>query len=105
MLDGDESVKETWKRYDWEFLLAMIEACNSKNLLALHSILYSKYLRYQMLVYTNRGKAAVLEHRAMFEAALARDADKAAKILEIHVENGLNHTLEAMDRLGWDVNA
>ena len=34
MLSGDESQKEQWKRYDWEFHLAMIEACNSKNLLS-----------------------------------------------------------------------
>lgn len=95
MLSGDPSQKEDWKRYDWEFHLAMIEACGSDNLLSLHSILYDKYLRYQMLVLTYRGQEAVDEHRAMFEAALARDADKAADILRIHIENGLEHTLNA----------
>ena len=96
MLSGDESEKEAWKRYDWEFHLALIRACNSRNLLALHSILYDKYLRYQMLILTYRGADAVDEHRAIFEAALARDAESASRLLEQHVLNGLEHTLDAM---------
>lgn len=96
MLSGDDSNKELWKLHDWEFHLAMIQACNSKNLLALHSNLFDKYLRYQMLVLTYRGKEAVEEHRDMFEAALDRDAARAQSILERHIRNGLDHTLEAM---------
>ncbi|WP_170518702.1 GntR family transcriptional regulator [Ruegeria atlantica] len=96
LLKGDESEKETWKRYDWEFHQAMIAACNSKNLLSLHSIIYDKYLRYQMLVLTYRGEEAVKEHKGMFDAALARDADTAKNLLEDHIRNGLAHTLEAM---------
>jgi len=96
MLTGDESEKETWKRYDWQFHLAMIQACNSKNLLDLHSTLYDKYLRYQMLVLTYRGEAAVQEHKAMFEAALNRDAQEAARLLELHIYNGLDHIQAAL---------
>ena len=96
MLSGDHSEKEAWKRYDWEFHQAMIKACNSRNLLALHSILYDKYLRYQMLVLTYRGEEAVKEHKAMFEAALARDAIGAQKLLEVHIQRGLEHTLAAL---------
>ncbi len=92
MLEGDDSQKEDWKRYDWEFHLALIEACGSKNLLSLHAVLYDKYLRYQMLVLTYRGEEAVEEHRTMFEAALARDIDTAAKTLKAHIDKGLEHT-------------
>ena len=95
MLEGDDSQKEDWKRYDWEFHLAMIEACGSKNLLSLHAVLYDKYLRYQMLVLTYRGEEAVEEHREMFDAALARDVERAAKTLQTHIEKGLEHTLAA----------
>jgi DNA-binding GntR family transcriptional regulator len=95
MNSGDESSKEDWKRYDWEFHLAMIAACGSKNLLSLHSVLFDKYLRYQMSVLTYRGEEAVREHREMFEAALARDAQKAAETLRVHIEGGLEHTLNA----------
>lgn len=96
MASGDTRQVELWKRYDWEFHLAMIQACNSRNLLALHAILYDKYLRYQMLVLTYRGEIAVREHKAMFEAALERDARKAKKFLEQHIRNGLEHTLDAL---------
>lgn len=96
LLAGDTSEKELWKRYDWEFHKAMIAACNSANLLSLHATLFEKYLRYQMLVLTYRGQQAVDEHRAMFEAALARDAEEAVRLLETHILNGLDHTLNAM---------
>ena len=95
MLEGDDSQKEDWKRYDWEFHLAMIEACGSRNLLSLHAVLFDKYLRYQMLVLTNRGQVAVQEHKEMFDAALSRDVDGAARSLQTHIEGGLEHTLAA----------
>lgn len=95
MLAGDDSRVEDWKRYDWEFHLAMIEACGSQNLLSLHAVLYDKYLRYQMLVLTYRGEEAVQEHKQMFEAALDRNVELAAKTLETHIEKGLQHTLTA----------
>ncbi|MEW9919344.1 GntR family transcriptional regulator [Marimonas sp. MJW-29] len=100
MLSGDVSSKETWKRYDWEFHLATIQACRSQNLLDLHSILYDKYLRYQNLVLTHRGEVASREHADLLEAAIARDADRAKALLKAHVVGGLQHTSEAM---GWEM--
>lgn len=96
MQSGDMSEKVTWKRYDWEFHLALIKACNSKNLLSLHMLLFGKYLRYQMLVLTDRGIEAAKEHQMMYEAALNRDADTASRYLEDHIYNGLMHALDAM---------
>ncbi len=95
MLSGDESQKETWKRYDWEFHQAMIQACNSKTLLSLHSIIFDKYLRYQMQVLTFRGSSAATEHKNMLDAALARDTQRAREILETHVLKGLQHSMSA----------
>ena len=96
MLAGDEAGIEDWKRYDWEFHQALIAACGSRNLLALHAVLFDKYLRYQMLVLTHRGDAAVAEHQGMFAAALKRDQDQAARILEDHIKSGLDHALNAL---------
>lgn len=96
MLSGDMSSREEWKRFDWEFHLATMAACGSANLLSLHAVLFDKYLRYQMLVLTDRGAEAVEEHRAIFEAALERDADTAVKVLRDHILNGLHHTLAQM---------
>ncbi|EET46888.1 GntR family transcriptional regulator [Thalassobium sp. R2A62] len=99
MLDGDTTQKELWKRYDWEFHQALIQACNSQNLLSLHGTIFDKYLRYQMLVLTYRGADAVLEHKTMFDAALARDTTTAKAALETHIRLGLDHTLAAMAEL------
>ena len=95
MLSGDDSHKEDWKRYDWEFHLALIEACGSRNLISLHSVLYDKYLRYQMLMLTHRGQEAADEHKKMLEAALDRNVEAATKTLTVHIEKGLEHTLAA----------
>ena len=95
MLSGDDSQKEDWKRYDWEFHLALIEACGSRNLISLHSVLYDKYLRYQMLMLTHRGQEAADEHKKMLEAALDRNVEAVTKTLTVHIEKGLEHTLAA----------
>ena len=96
MQNGESSQKELWKRYDWEFHLASIKACSSQNLLSLHSTIYDKYLRYQMLVLTYRGEAAIIEHHDIFNAALERDKKRAVANLETHIKEGLIHTLAAM---------
>ena len=95
MLSGDDSQKEDRKRYDWEFHLALIEACGSRNLISLHSVLFDKYLRYLVLMLTYRGQEAADEHKKMFEAALERNVEAATKILREHIEKGLEHTLAA----------
>jgi len=99
MLAGDASQKELWKRYDWEFHQAMIQACNSQNLLNLHSVIFDKYLRYQMAVLTNRDQKAIDEHKAMFDATLSRDIPRAKRLLEEHIRLGLEHTLVEMKKL------
>lgn len=101
MMEGDTSSKETWKRYDWEFHLATIQACQSRNLLDLHSIIYDKYLRYQMLVLTHRGEVARREHAELLDAAISRDAERAKALLKTHVLGGLQHTSESMN---WDMS-
>ena len=87
--------REEWKKYDWEFHLALVSNCGSNNLLNLHSILYDKSIRYQMAVAEYRGKSAEEEHKKIFEAAISRDADQAAQTLKTHITKGLEHTLKA----------
>ena len=96
MQNGENSQKELWKRYDWEFHLASIKACSSQNLLSLHSTIYNKYLRYQMLVLTYRGEAAIDEHHEIFNAVLERDKKRSVAKLKTHIKEGLTHTLAAM---------
>ena len=86
--------REEWKKYDWGFHLALVSNCGSKNLLNLHSILYDKYIRYQMAVTEYRGKGAEEEHQKIFNAAINRDSEEASKTLETHILKGLEHTLK-----------
>ena len=78
------------------FHLALIQACNNKNLLSLHSVLYDKYLRYMILVVTFRGQEAFDEHRTLFDAALNRDAALASATLQKHVRLSRLQTLDAL---------
>lgn len=93
MMAGDESIKEIWKRYDWEFHQALIRACGSRELLDSHAAVFDKYLRYQMLSLTFRGETAAAEHRALLDAALRRDATRAREILTKHIDGGVEHSL------------
>ena len=49
-----------------------------------------------MLVFTFRGDEAAQEHHKIFETALSRNGTEAARLLEAHIVNGLEHTLAAM---------
>jgi DNA-binding GntR family transcriptional regulator len=93
MATGDASRAEDWKRYDWEFHQALISACGSKLLIETHSVIFDKYLRYQMVALSYRGDVAAREHQALLDAALDRDADTAKKILAAHIEGGVEHAL------------
>jgi DNA-binding GntR family transcriptional regulator len=93
MRAGRTEVRETWKQYDWEFHQALIGACGMQELLALHGTVFDKYLRYQMRLLTFRGDIAAEEHRHLLDAALARDAARAERILRTHIEGGVEHCL------------
>ncbi len=93
MLDGDKSITELWKRYDWEFHQALISACGSKVLLETHAGVFDKYLRYQMIALSFRGDIAADEHKIMRDCALERNAKGAREVLARHVQGGVEHAL------------
>lgn len=95
MASGDRTIAETWKRYDWEFHHALISACGSEVLLATHSSIYDKYLRYQMVAGLYRGEIASREHRRLLEHAIARDWAAAQKTLNKHVQDCVDHIVGA----------
>jgi DNA-binding GntR family transcriptional regulator len=94
LLAGDASKTQQWKRYDWEFHQSLVSACGSKALLALHSGIYDRYLRYQMVFVIFRGAEAADEHREMLECALNRDADRAQAVLGRHIQGCLDFAVE-----------
>lgn len=93
MASGDTSKAEDWKRYDWEFHQALISACGSRLLMETHSAVFDKYLRYQMVALSYRGGVAEQEHRQLLEVALQRDSKTAKKILQRHIQGGVEHAL------------
>jgi DNA-binding GntR family transcriptional regulator len=94
MASGDASVTEDWKRYDWEFHQALIAACGSKLLMETHSVIFDRYLRYQMIALSYRGEIAAAEHQQLLDAALRRDAETAKNVLQLHIQGGVDHALE-----------
>lgn len=85
-LQNDEKQSaDVWKHLDKEFHSALISACASRELLDAHSAVFDRYLRYQIIAVTFRGKPAAEEHLALRDAALARDADKACSVLAQHI--------------------
>ncbi len=94
MLAGVDGVSEAWKRYDMEFHRALISACGSQVLLEAHAQVFDQFLRYQVIAVVFRGEAACAEHRALRDCALSRDAERAAEILNGHVEACVAHVAE-----------
>lgn len=78
-----------WEQRNHDFHWALISACTSKWLLHFYNILYDQHKRYRnisMSIATNLGKRDVhAEHQRIYEAALARDADKLCQETEIHI--------------------
>ncbi|WP_417685047.1 GntR family transcriptional regulator [Roseibium sp.] len=95
-LTGDKTIQEDWKRADWEFHRALIQACGSATLLETHATIFGKFLRYQMQTDAIRGKAAAEEHLALLEAAKTRDFETADKLLRQHIMAGVEHNLSTM---------
>lgn len=81
------SPPETWRQYDWAFHFALISACGSELLLQTYASICDKYLRYQMIAATFRGKAAAAEHRVLLDSALTRDWRRAQQTLTTHVDD------------------
>lgn len=95
LIAGAPADRIEWKRYDSGFHHALIMGCGSAELLAVHRLVFDKYLRYQMVYLTFRGQIAADEHQALLEAALARDIVRAQAVLVRHIDGGVAHALAA----------
>jgi len=86
-----------WKTCDRKFHQTIIASTNSKHLIELHSLIYDKYLRYQMKVLTFRGDE-VLDHQKLFDAIILGDIELSQEILKNHITEGFRKT--NLDELG-----
>src|SRR3954468_1227697 len=73
---------EQWKRYDGEFHQALISNCGSLVLMEAHALVFDKYFRYQMVAFLYRGGEPAIQHKALLDSALRRDAEVAKAVLQ-----------------------
>ena len=81
---------------DGRFHETIYNRCGSTILRDTLSPLHKKVQKFRRQSMQERGRAvkSVEEHRAIYEAIAARDADKAEKLMSQHVENALKHIME-----------
>jgi GntR family transcriptional regulator, carbon starvation induced regulator len=79
--------EDVWESRHRDFHFALIAACQSPWLLHLHGVLTDQFDRYRRLSAKSRLPSAPrwLSHKGMMQAAIARNADKAVKLLEEHI--------------------
>lgn len=95
--DDSKRLSEAYAQAHAEFHQALTSACDSPRLCELQRSLYDTSELYRRLSYLlnrrRRNKAA--EHRALMDAALARDADKAVALLTEHYESTTRTLVES----------
>lgn len=93
LLSGDMERTVQWVRYDFAFHNALLSACGSQTLLALHASVFDRFIRYHLLAASFRGAAVAEDHRALFELAMQRDVDRCIGKLTGHIKAGVEHVL------------
>jgi DNA-binding GntR family transcriptional regulator len=91
-------MNEQWARRHEEFHYALLSACGSPRLLQFRKMLFDQSERYRRLskVYGSQPRDALAEHRALTEAALARDTGLACSLLAEHLGRTASMVLDGM---------
>ena len=81
-----------WEDRNRQFHEALLAACPSRWLRQMRTVLYQQAERYRRLsaVYGPPPTSVHDEHRAIYEAALARDVTRASEALEHHIGRAVN---------------
>ena len=95
---------ELWALHHRQFHMALLSACGSRWQLELAGLLFDQAERHRMLrvkfgPQTKLKRDTVREHRRIFEAALARDAQAAVRALERHYEATARQVAAVMSRI------
>ncbi len=87
-----------WRSLHKSFHHALVSECGSLRLLAIRDLLFDEADRYRRLS-VSRGpdlRDIDSEHKAIFEAVIARDADLACSLMEDHIHKTAEHAKLAM---------
>lgn len=81
-----------WERENRDFHEALTSACPSAWILRFVSILYLQMERYRRLTSVRNPSTRNVheEHRALRDSALARDAERCAALLRMHIESSIS---------------
>jgi len=95
LLAGEADRTAEWIRYDFAFHHALIAACGSRSLLAIHQSIFDRFIRYHMLAQSFRGGGVTEDHQEQFRLAVARDVEGAQTKLAAHIHSGIDHILSS----------
>jgi DNA-binding GntR family transcriptional regulator len=88
--------EEVWEARHREFHLALLQACGSRWLLQIVSLLTDQFDRYRRLSVESSlsGKPVSLEHQRIVDAALKRDVELAVRLLKDHIAHATRLIIE-----------
>lgn len=98
---GADRLKE-WEKLNNDFHEALVSACPSTWVLRLREMMFRHHERYRRLsrIKTVSTRDIHLEHRALLDAALDRDVERAIDIIRSHIERTTNAVTDALERMG-----
>lgn len=98
---GNPVADPDWKTAHREFHLALISACGSPTLIALHRGLFDRAERYRSLSAALRpmSRDKQGEHRALMQAAIGRDGALAVRLIETHIRATTDNVAKYARRL------
>jgi DNA-binding GntR family transcriptional regulator len=90
--DEPEPLAQPFEERNREFHFALISACPSIWLHRIYGLLYQQSERYRRISLVNRvmPRDVHAEHKAIFEAVLARDIDRACRLTDDHIDRTLS---------------
>lgn len=84
---GEKSQQPVWADAHRQFHAALLDGCGSPSLIRLCALLYDQFERYRNFANVQRESSARdvgVEHKALLDAALARDSDSLKELLASH---------------------
>ncbi|MDL2402511.1 GntR family transcriptional regulator [Rhizobium mayense] len=80
-------LSERWAAAHQQFHEAIVAACNSPSLMKIRAVLYAQTERYRRLSVPMRtiDRDVAAEHKAIFDAVIARDANLAVTLMDKHL--------------------
>ncbi|MCW2248961.1 DNA-binding GntR family transcriptional regulator [Azospirillum fermentarium] len=92
-----------WEQCNAGFHAALVSACPLRRLMDVNRRLYKQHQRYRRLALLGgRGQRDVhAEHLGLYEAALSRDADGAARLLARHIGNTVDQLANGIRDGSW----